>query len=297
MRKNRFFSSDTVFQTVNNLLLAALSLTFVLPFLVVLVTSLVGETELIRRGNFILIPEQFDFSAYKLLLSKDSLIYNAFGVTFLRVTIGTFLNLVFTAMTAYGLSRKNLPGRSIFALMVLITMFFEGGLIPSYLLIKGLHLTDSFWVMIVPGLISTWNMLIMRNFFSQLPEGLEESAMIDGASPFKILVRIVFPLSLPTFATIGLFYAVGHWNAWFDAVIYINDLNMQPLQVILRRIIISLSMEEINVSMLAVLRDQRPPAQSVKAAAIIVTTVPILFVYPFLQKHFAKGVLIGSIKG
>ncbi|MBP1989469.1 carbohydrate ABC transporter permease [Paenibacillus eucommiae] len=296
MSRKQVSLAETVFQVCNYTFLVAISLSFVVPFLVVLSSSLVSESELIRRGNLILLPQHFDFTAYKVLLSKGSTIYNAYGITLLRVTVGTFLNLLLTSMMAYGLSRKGLPGRNGFITLVFITMLIGGGLIPTYLLLKGLQLLDTFWVMILPGLISAWNLIIMRNFFMQIPVEMEESATIDGASPFGILVRIVLPLSLPTFATIGLFYAVGHWNAWFDATIYINNTRLQPLQVILRQIVLSMTSEELNTAMMVGMME-KPTAQSLKAAVIIITTLPILCVYPFLQKHFAKGVLTGSIKG
>lgn len=296
MNQQRRNMGERTFQIVNYSFLTMISLSFIIPFLVVLATSFVSENELIARGNFILIPRDLDFTAYNLLLSKGSLIYNAYGITFLRVLIGTTLNLVFTAMMAYGLARRDLPGRNGLITFVFITMLIGGGLVPNYLLMKSIHLLDTFWVMIIPGLISSWNLIVMRNFFMQIPMEIEESAIIDGASPLGVLVRIVFPLSLPTFATIGLFYAVGHWNAWFDAAIYINNTQMHPLQLILRQVVLSMTSEELNTTMTAGMME-RPTAQSLKAAAIIVTTVPILFVYPFLQKYFVKGVLTGSIKG
>ncbi|MBP1995151.1 carbohydrate ABC transporter permease [Paenibacillus eucommiae] len=287
---------ETIFQICNYVLLILLALLFILPFLAVLSTSLVSEAELIRRGSFILVPEAIDFTAYRVLLSQGSTLYHAYGITIARVVVGTLLNLVFTAMLAYGLSRKNLPGRNALIMFVFLTMLFSGGLIPNYLLMKYLHLTNTFWVMILPGLISAWNMLIMKSFFAQLPENLEESATIDGASPLRILTKLVFPLSLPTFATIGLFYAVAHWNAWFDAVIYITDVNKFPVQVLMRNIVFSMTNQDLNANMMADL-SVKPTAQSLKGAMIIVTTLPIICVYPFLQKHFVKGVLTGSLKG
>ncbi|MBP1991403.1 carbohydrate ABC transporter permease [Paenibacillus eucommiae] len=288
--------ASKVFAASNYTFLTLLSLTFIVPFIVILSTSLVSETELIRRGNFILIPEALNFSAYGALLSKGSAIYQAYAMTILRTTVGTFLNLLMTSMMAFGLSRNQLPGRNAVITLVFITMLIEGGLIPTYLLMKGLHLLDTFWVMVIPGLISAWYLIIMRNFFMQIPEVLLESATIDGASPLRILMQIVLPLSLPTMATIGLFYAVGHWNAWFDATIYINDSRLQPLQVMLRQIVLSASPDELKLLVTPGMSG-RPTPQSLKAAAIIITTVPILCVYPFLQKHFVKGVLTGSIKG
>jgi putative aldouronate transport system permease protein len=296
MARIRPGGGETAFQAFNYAFLVLLSLAFIVPFLAIVSTSFVGENELIRRGNFILIPERLDLSAYKVLLSEGSMLYHAYGITFLRVVVGTSLNLLFTSMLAYGLSRKDMPGRNGFITIVFITMLFGGGLIPTYLLLKFLHLTDTFWVMIVPGLISAWNLLIMKNFFAQIPESLIESATIDGARPLTVLARIVLPLSLPTFATIGLFYAVGHWNAWFDATIYINDSKLMPVQVLLRRIVLSFSSQDLDAEMLNGVAN-KPTAQSLRGAMIVVTTLPILFVYPFLQKHFVKGVLTGSLKG
>jgi putative aldouronate transport system permease protein len=296
MSRIRLSVGERVFQTVNYTFLTTLSLVFLVPLLIIVSTSLVGENELIRRGSFILIPEKLDISAYKVLLSEGSSLYQAYGITILRVVVGTLLNLVFTAMLAYGLSRKTMPGRNALITLVFITMLIGGGLIPTYLLLKYMHLTNTFWVMIVPGLISAWNMLIMKNFFSQVPESLIESATIDGASPLTILLRIVFPLSLPTFATIGLFYAVGHWNAWFDATIYINDPNLMPVQVLLRKVVLTMSSQDLNAEMLSTLSN-KPTPQSLRGAMIVLTILPILFVYPFLQKHFVKGALTGSLKG
>lgn len=294
--RSRLSGGEMTFQLFNYTLLTLLSLSFIAPFLAIVSTSFVGENELIRRGNFILIPEQLDFSAYRVLLSEGSLLYHAYGITVLRVVVGTALNLLFTAMLAYGLSRRDLPGRNTLITLVFITMLFGGGLIPTYLLLKYMHLINTFWVMIIPSLISAWNLLIMKNFFGQIPESLIESATIDGARPLTILARIVFPLSLPTFATIGLFYAVGHWNAWFDATIYINDSKLMPVQVLLRRIVLSFSSQDLDAEMLNGVA-HKPTAQSLRGAMIVVTTLPILCVYPFLQKHFVKGVLTGSLKG
>lgn len=294
--RRRLHGGEAAFQIFNYGLLTLLSLAFIAPFLAIVSTSFVGESELIRRGNFILIPEKLDFSAYKVLLSEGSMLYHAYSITIMRVVVGTSLNLLFTAMLAYGLSRKEMPGRNVFITLVFITMLFGGGLIPTYLLLKFMHLTNTFWVMIVPGLISAWNLLIMKNFFTQIPESLIESATIDGAKPWTVLARIVFPLSLPTFATLGLFYAVGHWNAWFDATIYINDSKLMPVQVLLRRIVLSFSSQDLDAEMLNGVAN-KPTAQSLRGAMIVVTTLPILCVYPFLQKHFVKGVLTGSLKG
>jgi len=289
-------AGEKTFQSFNYILLIIISLLFLVPFLIVLSTSFVSESEAMRRGAFILIPQQLDLTAYKMLLSGGSILFNAYKITVFRVVVGTFLNLIFTSMLAYGLSKKNLPGRNLFITMIFVTMLFGGGLIPSYMLIKGLGLVDSVWVMVVPGLISAWNMIIMRNFFYTIPDSLEESATLDGATPFQILVKIIFPVSLPAFATIGLFYAVGHWNAWFDAAIYINDRSKMPVQIIMRNIVLTMTTQDVNNEFISDF-GVRPPAQTLKSAVIIVSTIPILCIYPFLQKHFVKGIMIGSIKG
>ncbi|UUZ96365.1 carbohydrate ABC transporter permease [Paenibacillus sp. P25] len=211
------------FDAVNIVFLACLSLAFLIPFLTVLSTSFISAEESMRRGAFVLIPEKLDFAAYDLLLNRGPLIYNAYKVTLFKVVVGTLLNLVFTSTLAYGLSRRKPPGRNALVLIIFLTMIFHGGLIPTYMLIDNLGIKDTLWVLVLPGLVSAWNLFILRNFFMSLPEELEESAIMDGASPLVILWKIVIPLSMPAIATIGLFYAVHHWNDWFGASIYIND--------------------------------------------------------------------------
>ncbi|MFK7692148.1 carbohydrate ABC transporter permease [Paenibacillus sp. HJGM_3] len=285
---------ERTFDVFNVVLLAVLSLLFIIPFLAVLSTSFISAEESMRRGAFVLVPEKLDFGAYEMLLSRGMIIYNAYKVTLFRVLVGTFLNLLFTATLAYGLSRRTLPGRNVFVLIIFLTMIFHGGLIPNYMLIDKLGLKDSLWVLILPGLISAWNLFIMRNFFMTLPEELEESAVIDGATPALILWKIIVPLSMPAIATIGLFYAVHHWNDWFGASIYINDQSKQPIQVVMRNILLTgLVHDETQIEYIK----DPPPAAALKSAVIIISTVPILVVYPFIQKYFVKGVLVGSIKG
>ncbi|MBD2871855.1 carbohydrate ABC transporter permease [Paenibacillus arenilitoris] len=287
-------ASERVFDVGNIVLLCVLSLMFLIPFLAVIATSFISAEEAMRRGAFILIPEKLDFGAYDMLLNRGMIIYNAYKVTLFRVTVGTCLNLLLTATLAYGLARRTLPGRNGLVLIIFLTMIFHGGLIPNYMLIDKLGLKDTLWVLIFPGLISAWNLFIMRNFFLTLPEELEESAIIDGASPPVILWKIVVPLSMPAFATIGLFYAVHHWNDWFSASIYINDQSKMPIQVVMRNILLSgLLQDETQVELI---RDP-PPAATLKSAVVVVSTLPILFVYPFIQKYFVKGMMVGSIKG
>jgi putative aldouronate transport system permease protein len=275
-------------------ILIALTLAFLIPFVIVLSTSFISEAEFARRGGYVLFPEGIDLGAYQILFGRSPVILNAYKVTFLRVVVGTFFNLIFTVTMAYVLAKKDLPGRIPLTIFVFVTMVFSGGLIPRFLLVDALGLRNTLWAMIVPGLISAWNMLIMRNFFMSIPEELTEAAIVDGASPPVILWRIILPLSLPVIATIGLFYAVGHWNAWFDAAIYIDRSDQQPLQIILRGLLMSTTMqglEELSFT------ENPPPAASLRSALIIVSTVPVLFVYPFIQRYFVKGVMIGGVKG
>lgn len=288
--------SEKIFHACNYMLLIGLSLLFLIPFLSVLATSFVSEAEAAKRGAFILLPQTFDLTAYKMIFSKSSLLLNAYKITIFRVIVGTLLNLLFTSMLAYGLSKRSLPGRNLIVTIVFLTMIFSGGLIPTFLLIDNLGLRNSIWVMVIPSLISAWNMFIMRTFFMNIPQEIEESAIVDGANPPTILLKIIFPLALPSFATIGLFYAVGHWNAWFDAAIYMDDVRKMPLQMVMRNILLSGVMTDQESSP-GQLYESLPPPQTIKSAVIIVCTLPILLIYPFIQKYFVKGAMIGSVKG
>lgn len=287
---------ERIFSFVNMAVLLLLCNCFVIPFLMVFSTSFISDEESIRRGSFVLIPHSIDLTAYKIILGQSSLLLNAYKVTLFRVIVGSVLNVIVTAMLAYGLSKKTVPGRNIIVTFVFLTIIFNGGLIPTFMLIDGLGLRNSVWVLILPGLVSAWNMFIMRTFFLNIPAELEESATIDGANAVTILWRIILPLSLPSIATIGLFYGVGHWNAWFDAAIYIDDVNKMPIQMVMRNILLSGITNQDQFPQ-AQLFEQLPPAETLKSAVIIVCTTPILLVYPFIQKYFVKGALIGSVKG
>lgn len=286
--------NEKIVNVIIHVLLILFTLAFLIPFLIVLSTSFISEAEFAARGGYVLYPQSIDFGAYEILFGRSQVILNAYGVTLFRVVVGTFLNLVFTVTMAYALAQRNMPGRIPLTIFVFVTMVFSGGLIPRFLLVDGLGLRNTLWSMIVPTLISAWNLLIMRNFFMSLPEELFEAAIVDGATAPTILMRIVLPLSLPVIATIGLFYAVFHWNAWFDAAIYIDRSNMQPMQIILRGLLQSTSMQ--GMEELAFIEDP-PPAASLRSALIVVSTVPVLFIYPFIQRYFVKGIMIGSVKG
>jgi putative aldouronate transport system permease protein len=283
---------EKIFEVLNMAFLVLLSAVFLIPFLVVFSTSFMSQAEYATRGSFILWPTQWDLEAYQMLLDRSTALRNAFAVTLFRVTVGTFLNLAFTSTMAYVLARRTLPGRTFLTLVVFATMLFGGGLIPTFMVVDSLKLTNSVWALVVPSLVNAYWMLLLRNFFMSIPGEIEEAAIVDGASPPLVFVKIILPLSTPALATIGLFYAVNHWNAWFDAAIYIFDPKKQPVQLLLRGILSIVSAE-----MLGITSEVAPPAESLKSALIIVATVPILLVYPFIQRFFVKGIMVGSIKG
>ena len=291
--------SERLFDWVNAVTLVILTLLFLIPFLSVVSTSLISGKEYATRGLFILYPREPVLNSYSMLLGQGSIVLNAYFVTASRVIIGTGLNLLFTFPLAYVLSKRRLYGRVPLTMFIFFTMLFHGGLIPNFVLVEKLGLLDSFWAMILPPLINPWWLLIMRNFMLAIPEELEEAAIMDGANPAVILVRVILPLSMPVIATIGLWYAVFHWNAWFDAAIYIFDPRKWPVQLILRGILEYGTGQYSDYSGLAEMTElpDPPPAESLKAAMIVVTTLPILMVYPFIQRYFVKGIMLGSIKG
>ncbi|WP_366296517.1 carbohydrate ABC transporter permease [Paenibacillus sp. AN1007] len=275
-------------------MLGLLGILTVLPFLYIIGNSFATEAEITER-SFFLIPKVFSFSAYEYIFSSST-IFRSIGVSVFITVAGTLVNLFFTLTMAYPLSRSDFWGRSVLMNMVIFSMLFGGGMIPTYLVIRGLGLLDSYWALMLPGAISAFNLIVVKNFFQQMPPGLEEAARIDGCSDLGVLWRIVLPLSKPVIATFALFYAVGHWNNFFSALLYISDSDKWPLQVMLRQIVL---LSQASVGDMANMDPNfvQPPEQSIKMAVIVVGTIPILLVYPFLQKHFAKGVMLGSIKG
>ncbi len=283
-----------LFSGVNLILLAIVGIVTLLPFIYVLAGSFTTAGELAQK-QFVIFPTVFTLDAYRYIFSTNTILMSM-GVSIFVTLAGTAFSMLITILMAYGLSKRDLRGRRTIMFLVVFTMLFSGGLIPAFLVVKSLGLIDTYGALIFPSAMSAFNLIIMRNFFQNLPEGLEESAKIDGAGSWGILFRIVVPLSMPAIATISLFYAVGYWNTYFQAVMYINDADKWPIQVILRQIVILASSLSADTSGWAG-QDVLPPVQSVKMAVIVVATVPILLVYPFLQKHFAKGALLGSIKG
>ena len=285
--------ASRLFDIVNYTLLALIGLACILPFIHVIAGSFTTVAELATK-RFVLIPTKWSVDAYRFIFSTNT-IFRAMAVSVGVTTLGTAFSMLLTSLMAYGLSRRDLVGRSGLMFMVLFTMLFSGGMIPTFLVVKSLWLIDTYAALVVPTAINAFNLIILRNFFQNLPEGIQESARIDGCSDWGILFRIVIPLSMPAIATISLFYAVTYWNTYLPAILYLNDANKWPIQVILRQIVILASGLTADTS---ALEDYvRPPEQTIKMAVIVVATVPILLVYPFLQKHFVKGALLGSIKG
>ncbi|KRF39124.1 carbohydrate ABC transporter permease [Paenibacillus sp. Soil787] len=283
-------TGEKLFQVLLLVGISLLCIVMMYPFVHELAVSLSSPTEALRQGIH-LIPKEFSFGAYKEVFSSKD-IWNGMGSSLFRTIIGTVLMVFFMMLGAYPLSKKHLPHRNFYTMFIVFTMFFSGGLIPTYLLVKSLHLVDSRWALIVPCLINTFSMLILRNFFMAIPEELEESAKMDGANDIIVLARIIVPLSLPILATIALWSAVFHWNAWFDSLIYVQDPTKQVLQIYLRKLVVS--NEDTS---LQTLMNPYVTGESIKAAVIMFVTMPILIVYPFLQKYFVKGVMVGSLKG
>ncbi len=281
---------EKVFQVFLVIFLSLLCLSMVYPFLHQLTLSVSDGA---ARLGVSLVPQGFSLNAYASLF-RTSEIWTAFGNSLFRTIAGTLAMMLVMSFAAYALSKKGLPHRKFFTTIIIMTMFFSGGLLPSYMLIKSLNLFDTRLVFILPSLINTFWLIIMRNFFMQLSEEIEESAKIDGANDIRIFWQIVIPVSMPIIATMILFCTVYHWNAWFDALMYTRDQGLLVLQIYLRRLIINQDESMINAVLVTT---NAPPSESLKAAALIFTTVPILVVYPFLQKHFAQGILVGSVKG
>ncbi|WP_409345902.1 carbohydrate ABC transporter permease [Paenibacillus sp. MBLB4367] len=289
-----FSLSSRIFDTVNVLFLIFVSLVTLLPFLYVIASSLAASEE-VTKHTFLLFPSKFDFTAYKYIFSTNS-ISRSLWVSIMITFFGTFANLMMTSLMAYPLARKDMGYRRGVLFLVTFSMIFSGGMIPTFLVVKEAGLMDSYLSLIVPGAISAFYLIVLKNFFQQLPDGLEESAKIDGCNDFQIFYKIILPLSKPALATLTLFYAVSHWNSYFSAVLYINDASKWPIQVLLRQIVI-LSQGGFGDSTQFSDSFVVPPAATIKMAVIVVSMMPILCVYPFLQKHFAKGLYLGSIKG
>ena len=281
----------SVGQVVNYILLLVLAFVCLYPFLNVIAYSLSGYNAVLS-GKVTFYPIDFTLSAYQQILGKTQ-IWNSMRTTVLVTLMGTGLSLILTVFASYALSRNDLPGRKFLTGMILFTMYFGGGMIPTFLVVKGVGLYDTLGALFIPQAVNVFNFIVMRTFFRNLPESLEEAARIDGASYMQVLVKIVLPLSLPIIATIGLFYAVGYWNTYFDALLYIQDPNKYTLQLRLRSLLFGEELNNSGVNLEGL--GTQVMTQSLKMATVAVSTVPI--VYPWLQKYFVKGVMVGSVKG
>jgi putative aldouronate transport system permease protein len=280
-------NSDQWFNGIVNTIMITICLIVLFPLFYVVSASLTPYSEVLKNGGFILFPRSISFEAYRELL-QQSQIPRAFLVTVTITIVGTLVNLILTMGTAYPLSRKQLPWRGTFLFIVVFTLLFSGGLIPTYLIVKNTGLLNTIWAMIIPAAISPFNVLLMKSFFQEIPEELFEQARIDGASEFRILATVVLPVSLPSIMTIGLFYGVGHWNEFFQAVFYISNRELFPLQVLIREILVQgESIDNVDITV---------PTMSLQMASIVLASLPIIAVYPFVQKHFVKGVMLGAIK-
>lgn len=290
---------DRLFSITIHILLVLLAFVTFYPFWNALVISF-NEGFDTSLGGITFWPRQFTFENYAVVF-EDKRLMNGFVISVLRTLVGTLLSILATAIFAYGMTKKDLVGYKFYMLLSLITMYFSGGLIPTYLLIRELHLINTFWVMVIPGIISVWNMIVFRTFFKGLPAGLEESAKIDGCSNWGIFFRIIIPLSGPVIATLSLFTAITHWNDWFLPSIYITNDKLLPIQSMLRQILNSNIMTEQlakldSASFSAASNMMKVTTKSLTMATMMVATIPIILVYPFVQKYFVKGVLVGSMK-
>lgn len=282
-----------IFDCFNYIFLAIYGIVCVLPFIYVIAASFTPSEELIKH-TFILFPRKATLDAYRYIFTTDTITRSLFVTVFITL-VGTLLNLVMTALMAYPLAHKRIMGYKVVMGMVTFTLVFGGGMIPGYILIQKLHLLNSYAGVLIPGSISAFNLIIFINFFKQLPEELEESAKIDGCTDLRILAKIILPISVPLLATFTVIFAVGHWNSWFSFVLYMNNPKKWPIQVVLRMIVSSAN-SQIGDAM-AVDHDYTPPQQIIQMCIIVISTVPILCVYPFVQKYFTQGMLIGSVKG
>jgi putative aldouronate transport system permease protein len=280
------------FNTLNILFMTVLMFITLYPLWHVAMASISNGTEVMKYRGPIFKPLGFSLAAYEVVF-KNPMILKGYLNTIFIVVVGVILNLIMTSLGAYFLSRKNVMWKKPIMMGIIFTMFFGGGLIPFYLTVKGLHLDNKLWSLIIPNVISTFNLIIMRTAFEAIPDSLEESAKLDGASHLTIMWKIIMPLAAPTMAVMVLYYGVGHWNSWFNAMVFLRKRELFPLQLILREILIQNS----NSDTAGLALDQERASETIKYAVIMVATLPILFVYPFLQKYFVKGVMVGAVKG
>ena len=284
---------ERIFDIFNVIFMFLLCIIMLYPFLYVIFASFSEPAKLMAHSGMLLSPQGLSLDAYDSVLNNQR-VWTGYKNTIFYVLVGTTFNIVMTVLCAYGLSRKGLMFTRIITIMIVFTMYFSGGMIPTYLVVRGLGLYNSRLALIIPGAINTFNMIIMRTAMAAVPDSLEESARLEGASHLQVLFKIMIPVIMPTIAVLILYYGVGHWNSWFNASIYLSDASKQPLQLFLRQILITANLGDMAGSSS---EDQALLAETIKYATIVVATVPILVLYPFLQKYFVKGVMVGSLKG
>ncbi|WP_135556355.1 carbohydrate ABC transporter permease [Paenibacillus cymbidii] len=285
--------SFSLFDVLNVLFMLVIVFVMLYPLYYMAIVS-VSSGGAVSRGEVGMLPIGITWKAYEIVFT-DAPIVRAYGNTLLYTTVGVAINLVMTCLCAYPLSRRTFYGKEVFAMLIVFTMFFDGGLIPKYLVIDKLGMINSIWAIVLPPAVSVMYMVMMRTFFQQIPEALQESAYMDGANDWTVFRKVVLPLSVPLMATMTLFYAVSHWNSFFSALVYLNERSKYPVQIILRSIVVegdtSSQVAEIHTSNAAIV------SQNIKYAVVITAILPILILYPFLQKYFVKGAMVGSLKG
>jgi putative aldouronate transport system permease protein len=290
----RLTKADYVYQTCDFIIVSVLLLSALFPLVYVVGQSFTSESEWISSLGMVIIPKRPTLESYNLIIKQWQVYLRAFGVSVARTVMGTSLNVFFSMCLGYVLSRKGMPLRKFLLMMTLVTILFGGGLIPGFLVVNAMGLYNSFWSMVIPGMVSGWSALIFRQFFLNTPESIEESARMDGASEMTIMWRIIVPLSKAVIAALTLFAAVGHWNSWFDAAVYIRSAELRPFQLLLRNLFnssVRSGIEDLTSKLMTV-----PTPNGIKMAVTVVGVLPILCVYPFLQRYFTKGVYMGAVK-
>lgn len=287
--------SDRVFSIFLGIISIIMILLVAYPLYFVIIAS-VSQPEAVLTGKVHMLPVGFNLDSYKMVLEEQK-IWVGYRNTIFYAVFGTCINLIMTTLAAYPLSRKDMPFRRVLTFLITFTMMFGGGMIPTYLVVRSLKMTDTIWAMMIPNAIATYNLLVMKNYFqSSIPYELQEAAAIDGCSDFRLLMGIILPLSTPIIAVTALFYAVGHWNAFFNAIIYLRKQSLYPLQIILREILLQNNLEILSGDTVG-MYEKIMKGETMKYSVIMVSSLPVLLMYPFVQKYFVKGIMVGAIKG
>ena len=293
--KIKLLRQDRRFYFCVNVVLTLLVITIIYPIILVISSSFSAPSA-VYAGRVFLWPVDLSVEGYKAVFKNRQIVSGALNSVF-YTGVGTLVNLVMTTLAAYPLARRTLPGRSIIMKLFVFTMFFSGGMIPNYILLMNLHLLNTRFALILPGAISVYNMILMRTFFQNIPAELNEAASIDGCSDIRYLLQIVIPLSKPIIAVLALYYAVAHWNAYFNAMMYLTDQELAPLQLVLRDILVSNTINLSDIADEETMRARQGIAELMKFSLIVISSLPVMVIYPFIQKYFVQGVMLGSIKG